>query len=123
MQKPEVDYIEGLSPAIAIEQRSAAASPRSTIATTTEIYDYLRLLFSAVGRPQRERCWINRETSRPTQPMRGILERDGRAPFCRKKIPGKVRFPLPVDVDFHTHDARDRRMCFGNRCSSKLRAS
>jgi excinuclease ABC subunit A len=51
MQKPEVDYIEGLSPAIAIEQRSAAASPRSTIATTTEIYDYLRLLFSAVGRP------------------------------------------------------------------------
>jgi excinuclease ABC subunit A len=51
MQKPEVDYIEGLSPAIAIEQRSAAAGPRSTIATTTEIYDYLRLLFSAAGRP------------------------------------------------------------------------
>jgi len=51
MQKPEVDYIEGLSPAIAIEQRNSAANPRSTIATTTEIYDYLRLLFSAVGRP------------------------------------------------------------------------
>ena len=44
MQKPEVDYIEGLSPAIAIEQRTSAANPRSTIATTTEIYDYLRLL-------------------------------------------------------------------------------
>src|SRR5216684_4539520 len=51
MQKPDVDFIEGLSPAIAIEQRSAAASPRSTIATTTETYDYLRVLYSAVGQP------------------------------------------------------------------------
>jgi excinuclease ABC subunit A len=51
MEKPEVDFIEGLSPAIAIEQRSAGANPRSTIATTTEIFDYLRVLFSAVGQP------------------------------------------------------------------------
>ena len=51
MEKPDVDFIEGLSPAIAIEQRSAAANPRSIIATTTEIYDYLRVLFSAVGQP------------------------------------------------------------------------
>src|SRR5437870_1392152 len=51
MEKPDVDFIEGLSPAIAIEQRSAGANPRSTIATTTEIYDYLRVLFSAVGEP------------------------------------------------------------------------
>jgi excinuclease ABC subunit A len=51
MEKPEVDFIEGLSPAIAIEQRGAGANPRSTIATTTEIYDYLRVLFSAVGQP------------------------------------------------------------------------
>lgn len=51
MQKPDVDYIEGLSPAIAIEQRTATANPRSTIATTTEIYDYLRLLYAAVGVP------------------------------------------------------------------------
>ena len=51
MQKPDVDYIEGLSPAIAIEQRTSTANPRSTIATTTEIYDYLRLLFAAVGVP------------------------------------------------------------------------
>ncbi|MDD5198641.1 MAG: excinuclease ABC subunit UvrA [Terrimicrobiaceae bacterium] len=51
MQKPDVDYIEGLSPAIAIEQRTSGANPRSTIATTTEIYDYLRLLFAAIGRP------------------------------------------------------------------------
>jgi excinuclease ABC subunit A len=51
MQKPDVDYIEGLSPAIAIEQRSSGSSPRSIIATTTEIYDYLRLLYAHVGQP------------------------------------------------------------------------
>jgi excinuclease ABC subunit A len=51
MEKPDVDFIEGLSPAIAIEQRSSGTNPRSTIATTTEIYDYLRVLFSAVGQP------------------------------------------------------------------------
>jgi excinuclease ABC subunit A len=51
MEKPDVDFIEGLSPAIAIEQRSSVANPRSTIATTTEIYDYLRILFSAIGQP------------------------------------------------------------------------
>ena len=51
MQKPDVDYIEGLSPAIAIEQRTSSGNARSTIATTTEIYDYLRLLFASVGQP------------------------------------------------------------------------
>ena len=51
MEKPDVDFIEGLSPAIAIEQRSSGTNPRSIIATTTEIYDYLRVLFSAVGQP------------------------------------------------------------------------
>src|ERR1700675_2212748 len=51
MEKPEVDFIEGLSPAIAIEQRSSVANPRSTIATTTEIYDYLRVLFAVIGQP------------------------------------------------------------------------
>jgi len=51
MEKPDVDFIEGLSPAIAIEQRSSGSSPRSIIATTTEIYDYLRLLYAHVGQP------------------------------------------------------------------------
>ncbi len=51
LQKPDVDFIEGLSPAIAIEQRTSSGNPRSTIATTTEIYDYLRLLYSSVGQP------------------------------------------------------------------------
>ena len=51
MRKPDVDFIEGLSPAIAIEQRSSGSGPRSIIATTTEIYDYLRLLYAHVGQP------------------------------------------------------------------------
>ncbi len=51
MDKPDVDYIEGLSPTIAIDQRSASRSPRSTVGTMTEIYDYLRLLFAAIGIP------------------------------------------------------------------------
>jgi len=51
MEKPEVDFIEGLSPAIAIEQRTSGSNPRSTIATTTEIYDFLRLLFAHLGLP------------------------------------------------------------------------
>lgn len=50
LQKPDVDHIEGLSPAIAIEQRNSAGNPRSTIATTTEIHDYLRILYSSLGR-------------------------------------------------------------------------
>ncbi len=56
MDKPDVDYIEGLSPAIAIEQRSASRNPRSTVATATEIYDYLRVLFARVGTPSCYQC-------------------------------------------------------------------
>jgi excinuclease ABC subunit A len=56
LQKPDVDYIAGLSPAIAIEQRTAGANPRSTIATTTEVYEYLRLLFASIGKPHCHKC-------------------------------------------------------------------
>ena len=56
MQKPKVDHIEGLSPAIAIEQRSAGSSPRSTVATVTEIYDYLRLLYAHTGIAHCPKC-------------------------------------------------------------------
>ncbi len=51
MEKPDVDYIEGLSPAISIEQRKASQNPRSTVGTVTETYDYLRLLFARIGKP------------------------------------------------------------------------
>ncbi|HHT9155474.1 MAG TPA: excinuclease ABC subunit UvrA, partial [Candidatus Tripitaka sp. YC43] len=56
MQKPDVDHIEGVPPTIAIEQRTASASPRSTVATVTEIYDYLRLLFAKLGTPHCPQC-------------------------------------------------------------------
>src|SRR5205807_10657007 len=52
MQKPDVDHIEGLSPAISIEQKSTSHNPRSTVGTITEIYDYLRLLYAKVGQPR-----------------------------------------------------------------------
>jgi len=64
MEKPEVESIEGLSPAIAIEQRSASKNPRSTVATVTEIYDYLRVLFARVGHPHCPIC--GREISSQT---------------------------------------------------------
>ena len=56
MEKPDVDLIEGLSPAIAIEQRTPSHNPRSTVGTVTEIYDYLRLLFARVGKPHCPKC-------------------------------------------------------------------
>jgi len=56
MEKPDVDFIEGLSPAISIEQKGAGKNPRSTVGTITEIYDYLRLLFARVGVPHCVRC-------------------------------------------------------------------
>ena len=65
LQKPDVEYIEGLSPAISIEQRSAGSNPRSTVGTQTEIYDYLRLLFARIGTPHCPKCGkkITRQTS------------------------------------------------------------
>lgn len=56
MEKPDVDSIEGLSPAISIEQRSSSRNPRSTVGTVTEIYDYLRVLFARIGQPHCKKC-------------------------------------------------------------------
>ena len=58
MDKPDVDYIEGLSPAIAIDQKSGSKNPRSTVGTVTEIYDYLRLLFARIGKPHCPKCGL-----------------------------------------------------------------
>src|SRR6476469_5440118 len=54
--KPDVDHIEGLSPAISIDQKGASHNPRSTVGTVTEIYDYLRLLYARIGRPHCPKC-------------------------------------------------------------------
>src|SRR5512142_3044504 len=56
MEKPDVDAIEGLSPAISIDQRRSSKTPRSTVGTVTEIYDYLRLLFARIGDPYCYQC-------------------------------------------------------------------
>src|SRR5919201_1688931 len=56
MDKPDVDHIEGLSPAISIDQKGASHNPRSTVGTVTEIYDYLRLLYARAGRPHCPNC-------------------------------------------------------------------
>ena len=58
MQKPDVDSIDGLSPAIAIEQRTAGSNPRSIVATSTEIHDYLRLLYASIGKPHCPQCGV-----------------------------------------------------------------
>src|SRR5437764_15261556 len=64
MERPEVDSIEGLSPAIAIEQKTTSRSPRSTAGTVTEIYDYLRVVYSSIGTPHCPNC--DRPISRQT---------------------------------------------------------
>src|SRR5579862_2300608 len=65
MEKPDVDQIDGLSPAISIDQKSTSRNPRSTVATVTEIYDYLRLLFARIGVPHCPVCGkpVTRQTS------------------------------------------------------------
>jgi excinuclease ABC subunit A len=74
MDKPEVDFIEGLSPAISIDQKSASRNPRSTVGTITETYDYLRLLFARIGRPHCHNCGrpIARQT--PEQIVDQVLD-------------------------------------------------
>src|SRR5688500_1563200 len=56
MEKPDIDHIEGLSPAISIDQKGSSRNPRSTVGTVTEIYDYMRLLFARVGHPHCPNC-------------------------------------------------------------------
>ena len=64
MQKPDVDYIEGLSPAVSIDQKTTSKNPRSTVGTVTEIYDYLRLMYARIGKPHCPKC--GREIDRQT---------------------------------------------------------
>src|SRR5437763_14973811 len=67
MEKPDVDAIEGLSPAISIEQKSAGHNPRSTVGTITEVYDYLRLLWARVGIPHCPQCGLSLPELEPRQ--------------------------------------------------------
>ncbi|NQU19464.1 excinuclease ABC subunit UvrA, partial [bacterium] len=91
LQKPNVEHIEGLSPAISIEQRTAGGNPRSTVATQTEIYDYLRLLFARIGKPHCYKCGrpIVRQSSQEI--IRKILElpKDSKIDIFAPVIRGK----------------------------------
>jgi excinuclease ABC subunit A len=74
MDKPDVDYIEGLSPAISIDQKTTSRNPRSTVGTVTEIYDYLRLLFARIGIPHCPHCGIVIEKQSVEQITDSVLE-------------------------------------------------
>ncbi len=117
MEKPDVDYIEGLSPAISIDQKGASRNPRSTVGTVTEVYDYLRLFFSRAGRPHCPNCGrpIEQQTIQKIvdsiidlEPGKrllilapviadrkgehlGVLEDARRAGFVRVRVNGEVR--------------------------------
>ncbi len=125
MDRPEVDHIEGLSPAIAIDQKTIAANPRSTVATATDIYDYLRVLFARVGQPHCPVCGkpIHASTITnivdqimampegskilllaPVHPAKdddwyGVLRDARRAGFVRVRIDGQVHM-LDKRIDF-----------------------
>ncbi|HXF33894.1 MAG TPA: excinuclease ABC subunit UvrA, partial [Candidatus Acidoferrales bacterium] len=74
MEKPDVDYIEGLSPAISIDQKSTSRNPRSTVGTVTEIYDYLRLLFARIGTPHCYKCGREISSQSSEQIVDSIME-------------------------------------------------
>jgi excinuclease ABC subunit A len=74
LEKPDVDSVEGLSPAISIEQKTVSRSPRSTVGTVTEIYDFLRLLFSSIGQPHCHQCGAPITRQSVEQIVSGILE-------------------------------------------------
>jgi len=129
MEKPDVDFIEGLSPAIAIEQRTSSPNPRSTVATATEIYDYLRILFAAAGvphdpetgevvykrttqdiaqfaleLPERTRLMLLAPVaSQAIGDHRPILEKLQRQGFVRVRIDGEI-----VDIDAAPKMSRDQ---------------
>lgn len=81
MDKPDVDVIEGLSPAVSIDQKSTNRNPRSTVGTITEVYDYLRLLFARAGTPHCPECGAPIERQTPQQIVDQVLELPERAKF------------------------------------------
>ena len=118
MEKPEVDFIEGLSPAIAIEQRTAGGNPRSTIATTTEIHDFLRLLFAHLGQPhhpedrQAAAALVGAADGRPRARGEGRhADADSRAghPQAEGRVPRRGREAAARGLRPRAHGRQDRR--------------
>lgn len=93
MDKPDVDFIEGISPSIAIEQRTTSRNPRSTVATTTEVYDYLRLLFGRIGQTFCKKCGNIVKRDSVSSVVDFLLDREDGSKFL-------VLFPI------HEHEGR-----------------
>lgn len=105
MQKPDVDEISGLSPAISIDQKSRSSNPRSTVATITEIYDYLRIMFSRVGRPHCLICGNEIERLSNEEIKNLILDR---IDVKQKEVSGQ-KLGLPFYVEIFSPLVRGRK--------------
>ncbi|MDD5409449.1 MAG: excinuclease ABC subunit UvrA, partial [Candidatus Omnitrophica bacterium] len=132
LQKPDVDFISGLSPAIAIEQRSAGGNPRSTVATQTEIYDYLRLLFARIGKVYCYKCGrliksqsaqeiveliMSSQLNNDIQVLAGLIQgKKGehkdifsqiqKSGFVRARVDGKI-YELPAEIKLAKYKAHN----------------
>ena len=89
MQKPDVEYIEGLSPAVAIDQKTTSKNPRSTVGTVTEIYDYLRLLYARVGTPHCPKCGKEIRPQTVDEIVDKVLERGGKVQILAPIVRGR----------------------------------
>ena len=99
MEKPDVDHIDGLSPAISIDQKGTSHNPRSTVGTVTEIYDYMRLLYARIGHPHCPKC--GREVSRQTvqQIVDAVLNLPGvRASCCLLHLLQDAKVSIKVSL-------------------------
>ncbi|HET9215999.1 MAG TPA: excinuclease ABC subunit UvrA [Terriglobia bacterium] len=153
LEPPDVDSIEGLSPAISIEQKTASRSPRSTVGTVTEIYDYLRLLFSSVGVPHCHQCGKPISKQTPDQIVRHLktlpegervmilapivrgrkgefrkqLQGLARSGFVRARIDGVLHsLDEPIELDKkknHTIEILVDRLLIKNNIERRLEAS
>ena len=85
MQKPDVEHIDGLSPAISIEQKTTSRNPRSTVATVTEIYDYMRLLWARVGVPYSPATDQRADRQPDGRPGDGTARRNAALPACTSR--------------------------------------
>ncbi|MBU0607679.1 MAG: excinuclease ABC subunit UvrA, partial [Armatimonadetes bacterium] len=149
MTRPAVDHIDGLSPAIAIDQKSASSNPRSTVATITEIYDYLRVLFARAGEPHCYRCGVPITAStpqmivdsiaglgdevrvlimapavrQPGETWQQVIREIRRAGFARVRLDGEVT-PLDQPIDLgdedHTVEVVVDRLTIHERTHARL---
>ena len=121
LDKPDVDFIEGLSPSVSVDQKTFHRNPRSTVGTITEIYDYMRVLFSVVGEPHCYECGEEISSQTPSSMIEKICEEAGRKPVSvyspvvqgrkgiyRKELEDMRREGfLRVRIDGETYDLED----------------